>query len=69
MGEAGPEAILPLRRGADGKLGVGAATSPLSITINMDMAKSKGDPDAVRRAVGQGAREALAAYRNVLRYV
>ena len=69
MGEAGPEAILPLRRGADGKLGVGAATSPLSITINMDMAKSKGDPDAVRRAVGQGAREALAAYRNALRYV
>ncbi|QMC60914.1 phage tail tape measure protein [Escherichia coli] len=27
MGEAGPEAILPLRRGADGKLGGGAATS------------------------------------------
>ncbi|EFN9537266.1 phage tail tape measure protein, partial [Escherichia coli] len=27
MGEAGPEAILPLRRGADGKLGVVAATS------------------------------------------
>ncbi|ENB4076916.1 phage tail tape measure protein, partial [Escherichia coli] len=26
MGEAGPEAILPLRRGADGKLGVVAAT-------------------------------------------
>lgn len=27
MGEAGPEAILPLRRGADGKLGVVAVTS------------------------------------------
>lgn len=27
MGEAGPEAILPLRRGADGKLGVVAASS------------------------------------------
>ncbi|TZF26060.1 phage tail tape measure protein, partial [Salmonella enterica subsp. enterica serovar Typhimurium] len=27
MGEAGPEAILPLRRGADGKLGVVAAGS------------------------------------------
>ncbi|MDZ8348127.1 hypothetical protein SNB20_02610, partial [Escherichia coli] len=26
MGEAGPEAILPLRRGADGKLGVVADT-------------------------------------------
>ncbi|EJP5249274.1 phage tail tape measure protein, partial [Salmonella enterica] len=27
MGEAGPEAILPLRRGADGKLGVVAAAA------------------------------------------
>ncbi|MCH5444937.1 hypothetical protein L2D25_26700, partial [Salmonella enterica subsp. enterica serovar Muenchen] len=27
MGEAGPEAILPLRRGTDGKLGVVAAGS------------------------------------------
>jgi len=25
MGEAGPEAIMPLKRGADGKLGVAAA--------------------------------------------
>lgn len=27
MGEAGPEAVLPLKRGADGKLGVGAGAS------------------------------------------
>ncbi|MEO6609800.1 MAG: phage tail tape measure protein [Aestuariivirga sp.] len=35
MGEAGPEAIMPLARGADGKLGVkGGGTAP-NITINI----------------------------------
>lgn len=34
MGEAGPEAILPLKRGAGGSLGVQAATSPVIININ-----------------------------------
>jgi len=40
MGEAGPEAILPLKRGSDGKLGVtmsdggGAGDSVVNITIN-----------------------------------
>lgn len=31
MGEAGPEAIMPLRRGADGKLGVG--TAPVTVNV------------------------------------
>lgn len=40
MGEAGPEAIMPLRRGADGRLGVAAAggaaaARPVSVTINV----------------------------------
>ena len=38
MGEAGSEAILPLRRGADGKLGVDAGqggAAPVSITFNV----------------------------------
>lgn len=34
MGEAGPEAILPLKRGADGKLGVSAGGAP-NITVNV----------------------------------
>ena len=34
MGEAGPEAVMPLRRGADGNLGVAAAASALNVTIN-----------------------------------
>lgn len=33
MGEAGPEAIMPLSRGSDGKLGVAASVNPVSINI------------------------------------
>src|SRR5690606_7615263 len=33
MGEAGSEAILPLRRGADGSLGVAAAGSPAPVNV------------------------------------
>lgn len=37
MGEAGPEAIMPLSRGADGKLGVkSAGGGSLSVTVTMD---------------------------------
>lgn len=39
MGEAGPEAIMPLRRGADGRLGVAAAAGgggrPVNVTVNV----------------------------------
>lgn len=34
MGEAGPEAVMPLRRGKDGSLGVQATTAPVYININ-----------------------------------
>jgi phage-related minor tail protein len=42
MGEAGPEAIMPLRRGPDGRLGVAASASApsVSITINTPDAAS-----------------------------
>lgn len=38
MGEAGPEAIMPLKRGADGRLGVAASgqgARPVNVTINV----------------------------------
>ena len=36
MGEAGPEAIMPLSRGADGKLGVRAqGSSPVTVVMNV----------------------------------
>ena len=37
MGEAGPEAIMPLSRGADGKLGVRAEGAARPVTVNMNI--------------------------------
>jgi tape measure domain-containing protein len=52
MGEAGPEAIMPLKRGADGKLGVAATGGGSGVTVNVSVdakgTQVQGDP-------GQGA--------------
>ena len=47
MGEAGPEAIMPLKRGPDGKLGVQAAGGGgVAVTVNVDAkgTQVQGDP-------------------------
>lgn len=53
MGEAGPEAIMPLMRGRDGRLGVAAqgagAARPISITVNI----AAPDPAAFQRSETQ----------------
>ncbi|SHL72650.1 phage tail tape measure protein, lambda family [Roseovarius marisflavi] len=50
MGEAGPEAIMPLSRGPDGKLGVrGAGGGNVSVVMNI----STPDIDGFRRSQGQ----------------
>lgn len=66
MGEAGAEAILPLARGADGRLGVrstggGAAPIQISMTVNTPNAESFVRSQAqvnamLARAVGRGRR-------------
>lgn len=53
MGEAGPEAIMPLRRGADGKLGVAAGGSSRPVSVNVTIATP--DPGAFRRSEAQVA--------------
>ncbi len=67
MGEAGPEAIMPLARGADGRLGVRTqgGGSPVNVTMNIstpDVAgfqRSQGQIAAqMSRALGRGQRNA-----------
>ena len=49
MGEAGPEAIMPLRRGRNGKLGVQASGSAIGdITVNVDASGSSVEGDQGR---------------------
>lgn len=51
MGEAGPEAIMPLTRGADGKLGVRAAGSGQAVNVVMNI--STPDVEGFRRSQSQ----------------
>jgi lambda family phage tail tape measure protein len=49
MGEAGPEAILPLSRGPGGKLGVmasGGGGGDVNVVVNVDASGSKVEGDA-----------------------
>ncbi len=50
-GEAGPEAIMPLTRGADGRLGVRASSGGGSVSITMNIATP--DAESFRRSEGQ----------------
>jgi phage-related minor tail protein len=51
MGERGPEAIMPLARGADGKLGVksGGGSRPVNVTVNV----TTPDADSFRKSESQ----------------
>lgn len=59
MGEAGPEAIMPLARGPDGRLGVqgGSGGRPVSIVMNIQTP----DVEGFRRSQAQVAAEASRA--------
>jgi phage-related minor tail protein len=59
MGEAGPEAIMPLARGADGRLGVRAAGSGRPVTVVMNITTP--DVQGFQRSQSQIAAEALRA--------
>ncbi|WP_299932762.1 phage tail tape measure protein [uncultured Pelagimonas sp.] len=65
MGEAGPEAIMPLARGPDGKLGVrgGGGGSPVNVVMNIQTPDAQGFQRSqsqiaaqMSRALGRGAR-------------
>ncbi len=66
MGEAGPEAIMPLARGADGKLGVRSQNGrgPVNVVMNI----STPDVDSFRRTQGQIATQLSRAIGRSQRY-
>lgn len=59
MGEAGPEAIMPLARGPDGRLGVQAAGGGRPVTVVMNV--STPDVQGFQRSQGQIAAQAARA--------
>ncbi len=66
-GEAGPEAILPLARGADGRLGVAGAGGARAATVNIQIVTP--DADSFRRSevylTGQIARAVARGQRSL----
>jgi len=66
MGEAGPEAVMPLSRGPDGRLGVRAANQNVSVVINIEnnaganvTAKQTGTDGAGRAIIEIAVNEAV----------
>jgi hypothetical protein len=66
MGEAGPEAIMPLSRGADGRLGVAAAggTAPVMITMNISTPDVQGFQRSQSQIAAQVSRALSRGQRN-----
>lgn len=65
MSEAGPEAIMPLRRGSDGRLGVSASgAAPITVNVAVDAKGSRVEGDSGRgeqlgRAISQAVQAEL----------
>ena len=56
MGEAGPEAIMPLKRGANGKLGVQMeGGSQGNVVVNQSFNFSANGDDSVKKLIAQAA--------------
>lgn len=55
MGEAGPEAIMPLKRGANGKLGVQVDGSQGNVVVNQTFNFSANGDESVKKLIAQAA--------------
>ena len=66
MGEAGPEAIMPLARGADGSLGVRAAqhSQPVNVVMNISTPDVAGFQRSQSQISSQVARALSRGQRN-----
>jgi phage-related minor tail protein len=65
FGEAGPEAIMPLSRGADGKLGVKASGSSVSVVINNNA--SGAVASAAETTNADGSKQIVVTVENIMR--
>ena len=70
MGEAGPEAIIPLKRGSDGKLGVasdgGGGATTVNVSVDAKGTSVQGDPgrsEQLGRAISQAVQAELIKQR------
>ena len=55
MGEAGPEAIMPLKRGANGKLGVQVQGGGENVVVNQSFNFQANGDDSVKKIIAQAA--------------
>lgn len=67
MGEAGPEAIMPLARDASGKLGIRGGGH--SITVNQYFSGAGSTPAEIRRSHAQSARDGWGIVQGASRFV
>jgi hypothetical protein len=68
LGEAGAEAIMPLTRGPDGKLGVRAEGNGGNVTIMQNLYFDSSTPRDVRQATAKAARDGLGFMSGAARY-
>ncbi|WOI55008.1 phage tail tape measure protein [Palleronia sp. LCG004] len=65
MGEAGPEAIVPLKRGADGRLGIaGGGRAPVHVTMNISTPDAEGFRRSQSQIASQMSRALARGQRN-----
>lgn len=68
MGEAGPEAIIPLKRDAQGNLGIRSSDNTPKNNITINVSAPGGDPAEVRRSTTAASRTLLATLNGSRRY-
>lgn len=65
MGEAGPEAIMPLARGADGKLGVRSTSGNIQVTVNISTPDAQSFQRSQSQIAAMMARAVARGQRNL----